>query len=56
MYITKSKCITLTCGRLVLVSANFLQKISESLYGCNQANTSALGETIAHAPTPQVLQ
>lgn len=55
MYIMKSKCIMLTCGRPVLVLANFLQKISESLYGYNQTNISVLVETLAPAPTAQVL-
>lgn len=45
-----------TSGRLVLVLANFLQKICESVYGRNQANSSALGKTAAPAPTPQELQ
>lgn len=58
MCITKSKCTTTTCGSLVLVLvlANFCQKISESLYRCKQENTSALGRTIAPAPILQVLQ
>jgi len=56
MCIMKSKCIMLTCGRLVLVLAKFPQKISKSLYGCDQENTSALGKTAAPAPIPQVLQ
>lgn len=47
--------MALTCGRLMLVLEKFLQTISDSIYGFNQANTSALGKTVVPAPTPQVL-
>lgn len=56
MYITKSKCITMTCGILALVLANFCQKISESLYRCKEGKTAALGRTVAPPPIAQVLK